>query len=177
MQRFLGSRPLIWGRPKKIISSVHDGLRQGACWRARQIKNDHCEERLWHRQVLLWPDLRNAQHTLKKRSVTQSSLWMLISDFPTSAIFLAGYQPPTPALMHCCSLSTPPRKSWERDFSRPSLMPKGLGCCDEAAKLSEPKKGVLRKWIGKCSGEKYCNNPVPNQTTAVHCWPFTLHMH
>lgn len=89
---------------------------------------------------------RFKQHSSQNWPITQSSLLMLTSDLPNTVISLAGYRPPTPALMHCCFLNTPPRKNWKRDFSRPSLMPKGSGCCDGSTwKDISQTKGVLRK--------------------------------
>lgn len=100
------------------------------------------------------------------------------------ALTQTDYQPLTPALMHCCSLNTPPRRNWGRDSSRPSLTPKALGCCDRSkGKFSDciwtKKKGVSQKHIGKRHEQtKCCNNFVPNQTPAatIH-WPFTLRPH
>lgn len=63
-----------------------------------------------------------------------NGLWPLPSPLPLSA----GYPHLTPASTCCCSRSTTPRRSWERDCSKPSSMPKGLGCSEAmAATLKE----------------------------------------
>lgn len=143
MQRFLGSRPLIWGRPKKIFSSVHDGLRQGACWRARQIKNDHCEERLWHRQVLLWPDLRNTQHILKKRN----SKFSVDADFRFPHFCHFSCRLPT---SHTCfnALLLPEYSSKEKLRERllkAITYAKGFGMLWRSRKVIRAKKGSIKK--------------------------------
>lgn len=96
--------------------------------------------------------------------------------------FLSGCQPLTPALMLCCSQSTPPKRSWKRDSSRPSLTPKDLGCCDPRGQvflffltITTTKREYDRKCRGKCHETKCCSNPVPNQPLPVrlHCQPST----
>lgn len=50
-QRFLGNHSLVWRGAEEVVSSVHHRHRQGTSRRARQIKDDHRQERLRHRQV------------------------------------------------------------------------------------------------------------------------------
>lgn len=91
--------------------------------------------------------------------------------------FLSGFQPLTPALMHYCSQNTPPRENWEKDSSRPSLMPKDSGCCDTSTKK------VF--WLNCYNKREYHKNPLWNDTkqnaATARCLisprPFILHFH